>query len=46
MENVVNIEFPFPRFSFALPNVLHSPQQQCVVPTISLVSRTINRRTD
>ena len=45
-ENVVNVAFPFSRFCFALPNVLHSPQQKSLVPTISLVSRTINRRID
>ena len=45
-ENVINIAFPFSRFCFALPNVLHSPNQQCLVSTIFLVSRTINRRID
>ena len=29
-----------------LESVLHSPQQQCLVPTIFLLSRTINRRID
>ena len=29
-----------------LDSVLHSPQQQCLVPTISLISRTINQRID
>ena len=29
-----------------LDSVLHSPQRQCLVPTISLISRMINRRLD
>ena len=31
-------------FSGYLEFVLHSPQQQCLAPTISLISRMINRR--